>query len=206
MLAAIFIIVAILIVYAVTLKKIHPKDDQQQEWTEIQGHSETRGHSEGSWRENNADGSFRIYNKTGSSTVMKVYSGGERYIDGRPVNSSDDMERWYVMKGLSEGYERRLSEIEYMLEKSNIDNGDELLKEWKERYQAYRKICTDHNITSNTIVDHGQIEILYEKWKSRMAENQIILDYLEYCPRKHSLKDTLINDLSVGDPAKKQRI
>ena len=61
-----------------------------------------------SWREDNADGSFSIYDKQGVSTVVKTYEGGERYIDGHRCSTADDMARWYVKKGFGEGLERRL--------------------------------------------------------------------------------------------------
>ena len=84
MLVAIFIIVAFLIVYAVTLKKIRSKDDQQKEWTKI------RGHSEGSWREKKADRSFW------------KYDCGERYIEGKAENNSDDTDRWNIHESIPE--------------------------------------------------------------------------------------------------------
>ena len=180
-------------------------------------------HSDGSWREENGPGSFTIYDKRGAVTVIKTYEGGERYIDGHRCSSADDMTRSYVKKGLCEGYERRLREIEKQLSRSNTDNGDALLSEWKSRYDQYRQLCISHGLWNWIIEDRStfiptpaqvtkekakthQIEQLYTKWKQRMVENRIVLDYLEKCPRKHALKNTLINDLSENNPDKKKHV
>ena len=180
-------------------------------------------HSEGSWREENGPGSFTIYEKKGAVTVGKTYEGGERYFDGHRCSTADDMDRWYVKKGLCEGYEIRLHEIEHQLTRLNAGGGDDLLSEWKTRYEQYRQLCIDHGFWNWIIEDRStfkptpsqaakekekiqQIEKLHTEWKQRMAENRIVLDYLEKCPRKHALKNTLINDLSEKNTEKKKQV
>ena len=176
-----------------------------------------------SWREDNADGSFTIYDKHGAGTVIKTYDGGERYIDGHRVNSADDMAKWYVKKGFGEGLERRLCEIEHELEKLNSDGGNELLKEWNERYATYRNLCIETGMWNWVIGDRStfiptaaQLELekkrresiidLYQQWQERLLDNQVILCYLEKAPRKHCLKKTLIKDLAAEDPEKKKQL
>ena len=177
----------------------------------------------GSWREDNADGSFTIYDKHGSGTVIKTYDGGERYIDGHRVNSADDMAKWYVKKGFGEGLERRLCEIEHELEKLNSDGGNELLKEWNERYATYRNLCIETGMwnwvigdSSTFIPTAAQLEMekkrresiidLYHQWQERLLDNRVVLSYLEKAPRKHCLKKTLIKELAADDPEKKKQI
>ena len=177
----------------------------------------------GSWREDNADGSFTIYDKHGSVTVIKTYDGGERYIDGHRVNSADDMAKWYVKKGFGEGLERRLCEIEHELEKLNSDGGNELLKEWDERYATYRNLCIETGMWNRVIGDRAtfiptapQLELekkrresiieLYHQWQECLLDNQVVLSYLEKEPRKHCLKKTLIKELATDDPEKKKQI
>lgn len=184
-------------------------------------HLQTRG--DHSWREDNLDGSFTIYDKHGAGTVIKTYEGGERYIDGHKVNCADDMTRWYVMKGLGEGLERRIHEIESKLERLNSDGGNELLAEWDERYAAYRKLCMEIGMWNWLIGDRstfvptaGQLEMekkrreivvdLYHKWQERLMDNQVVLEYLEKCPRKHCLRKDLIHDLSENDSERKKQI
>ena len=176
-----------------------------------------------SWREDNADGSFSIYDKQGVSTVVKIYEGGERYIDGHRCSTADDMARWYVKKGFGEGLERRLLEIENELRNLNTDAGDSLFHECNERYDIYRSLCMEIGMYNWFIGDHTrfiptkeQIELeearkesvatLYQKWQKRMRENRVIIDYLERAPRKHSSKNALISDLSGSDEQNKKTI
>lgn len=176
-----------------------------------------------SWREDNADGSFTIYDKHGAGTVIKTYEGGERYINGHRVNSADDMAKWYVKKGFGEGLERRLCEIERELEKLNSDGGNELLKEWDERYATYRKLCIETGMWNWIIGDRAtfiptitqlemekkrreNVDVLYHQWQERLLDNQVVLNYLDKAPRKHCLKKTLIKELATDDPEKKKQI
>ena len=220
-----FLAVAGIVLLVYVMSKSHKSQPQSRfqsntdsgEWEKI------RNHPEGSWREENGPGSFTIYDKKGAGTVAKTYDGGERYIDGHKCSSADDMAKWYAKKGLSEGYERRLTEIEYQLRKLNTDEGDLLLNEWNERYEAYRQLCIAHGFWNWVIGDRttfvptsnqmqleknkkDQILKMHGDWKQRMLENRILLDYLEKCPRKHALKNQLIKELSGNDPEKKKKI
>ena len=176
-----------------------------------------------SWREDNADGSFSIYDKQGVSTVVKTYEGGERYIDGHRCSTADDMARWYVKKGFGEGLERRLLEIENELRNLNTDAGDSLFHEWNERYDIYRSLCMEIGMYNWFIGDHTRfiptkeqreaeearkdlVAALYQEWQKRMQENRVIIDYLEKAPRKHSPKNALISDLSGSDEQNKKTI
>lgn len=207
----IFIAIVIAVAVILILSNHHGESD----------YSKANGDS--SWREDNADGSFTIYDKHGAGTVIKTYDGGERYIDGHRVNSADDMAKWYVKKGFGEGLERRLREIERELEKLNSDGGNELLKEWDERYATYRNLCIETGMWNWLIGDRAtfiptttQLEMekklrksvvdLYHQWQERLLDNQVILSYLEKLPRKHCLKKTLIKELAADDLEKKKQI
>ena len=150
-------------------------------------YTQTKG--DRSWRKDNPDGSFTIYDKHGAGTIVKTYEGGERYIDGHRVNCADDMARWYVKKGFGEGLERRIGEIECELEKLNSDGGNELLTEWDERYATYRKLCMEIGMWNWVIGDHAtfvptaaQLEMeqkrreavvdLYHKWQERLTDKR----------------------------------
>ena len=211
------LIIILLVVFIIAKGTLSSRSDEQQEYKRIQKHQD------GSWREENGNGSFSIYSKTGAVTVKRTYDGGERYINGHKVSTEDDMSRWSVMKGLGDGYRDRLSEIEYQLERCNTDDGDALLNEWNTRYQKYRQLCIDYGLWNWVIDDHTsfiptatqikresdkkeQIIKLYEDWKKRMTENRVLFDYLNNCPRKHALKDVLIKDLSGNDTEKKKQI
>ena len=206
------IIAIVIVVVAILIFSSHHSESD---------YSGTKGDK--SWREDNSDGSFTIYDKHGSGTVIKTYEGGERYINGHRVNSADDMAKWYVKKGFGEGLERRLCEIEHELEKLNSDGGTELLKEWEERYETYRKLCLETGMWNWVIGDRTtfvptttQLEMkkkrketvvdLYHQWQERLLDNQVILDYLQKAPHKHCLKKTLIKELAADDPEKKKQI
>lgn len=182
-----------------------------------------RSNNDRSWREDNEDGSFTIYDRHGAGTVAKTYEGGERYINGHKCRNSDDMTKWYVKKGFGEGLERRLLEIEYELKTLNSDGGNELLNEWDERYATYRQLCLEIGMYNWVIGDKttfvptiAQIEEekkrrnivveLYHEWQERLMDNRIVLDYLEKSPRKHCVKKQLIKDLAGTDPARKQQV
>ena len=184
-------------------------------------YTQTKG--DRSWRKDNPDGSFTIYDKHGAGTIVKTYEGGERYIDGHRVNCADDMARWYVKKGFGEGLERRIGEIECEPEKLNSDGGNELLTEWDERYATYRKLCMEIGMWNWVIGDHAtfvptaaQLEMeqkrreavvdLYHKWQERLTDNRVVLDYLEKCPRKHCHKKVLIKELSENDPEREKHV
>ena len=209
------LLIAIVVVIAVAAILIISSQQRESDYSRAIGDS--------SWREDNADGSFSIYDKSGTGTVIKTYDGGERYIDGHRVNSADDMAKWYVKKGFGEGLERRLCEIEHELEKLNSDGGNELLKEWDERYTTYRNLCIETGMWNWLIGDRAtfipttsQLEMekklrenvvdLYHQWQERLLDNQVILGYLEKVPRKHCLKKTLIKELAKDDPEKKKQI
>ena len=210
------VILVLMIVFIIIFRPKPYQSNNQQEIKRI------RNHSDGSWREDNYDGTFKIHDKKGAITVTRTYEG-ERYVDGRRVNNSDDMARWSVLKSLADGYWSRLLEIERLLEKNNTDDGDDLLKEWNQRYQKLRQLCIDNKLWNGLIGDRSpfipttsqlakEAEIkehiikLHENWKSRMIENRIVLDYLEKCPRKHALKSVMLSDLSGKDPENKKKI
>ena len=213
----ILVIVLAIIIMAVAISGSGSKTTGNNQWEQV------HRHPDGSWREEHGPGSFTIYDKKGAITVSKTYEGGERYIDGHRCSTADDMSRWYIKKGLCEGYERRLHEIEHQLSQLNTDTGDDLLSEWRTRYDQYRQLCINHGFWNWIIEDRStfiptlsqeakekdkirQVEQLHADWKQRMVENRIVLDYLEKCPRKHALKNTLINDLSKGNPEKKKQV
>ena len=213
----ILVIVVGIILIAVGISGSSTKTSGDSQWEQV------HRHLDGSWREDNGPGSFTIYDKKGAITVTKTYEGGDRYIDGHKCSTADDMTRWYIKKGLAEGFERRLHEIEHQLSRLNTDIGDNLLSEWKTRYDQYRQLCIKHGFWNWIIEDRStfiptssqeakekekirQVEQLHAEWKQRMVENRIVLDYLEKCPRKHALKNTLVSDLTKGDPEKRKQV
>ena len=167
--------------------------------------------------------SFTIYDRSRYSTVAKTYEGGERYIDGHKCCTDDDMQRWYAMKGYSEGIERRLNEIEILLENLNNSGGETLLTEWNNRYDEYRQLCIVHGLWNRIIGDRAtfvptesqkkmedekrrHIDDLFHAWQQRMSENNVLLDYLEHKPRKHAIKNEMIKELAGSDPEKRKQI
>ena len=133
------------------------------------------------------------------------------------------MDRWYVKKGYCEGIERRLVQIEQDLERLNTEGGEKLLEEWNRRYEEYRQLCISHGFWNWIIEDRTtfiptqfqlkkerikkeELESLFDKWKDRMLENQVLLDYLRTCPRKHAIKKDMLKDLSDGDSEKRKII
>lgn len=208
------IIIAIIVVILIISALVSSNDNK---W------SDNKSQNYQSWRESSPDGTFTIYEKKGPVTLIKSYEGGDRYIDGHKCNSADDMERWYVKRGFAEGIERRLHEVEDILGKLNVEGGEELYDEWQRRYNDYRKLCIEHGFWNYVIDDRNtfipttsqiakeeekkkEILDLLEAWKTRMSENQIIVEYLKKSPRKHALKKVMIKDISNGDSEKRKTI
>lgn len=107
--------------------------------------------------------------------------------------------------------------------KLNVEGGEELYDEWQRRYNDYRKLCIEHGFWNYVIDDRNtfipttsqiakeeekkkEILDLLEAWKTRMSENQIIVEYLKKSPRKHALKKVMIKDISNGDSEKRKTI
>lgn len=64
-----------------------------------------------------------------------------RRLNGRPLKTQDDWDRWWVQKGKGDGYLRRMSEIEAALANPGQLNASELQNEWRSRYDAYASLC-----------------------------------------------------------------
>ena len=69
------VILVLMIVFIIIFRPKPYQSNNQQEMKRI------RNHSDGSWREDNYDGTFKIHDKKGAITVTRTYEG-ERYVDG----------------------------------------------------------------------------------------------------------------------------
>lgn len=122
--------------------------------------------------------SYSITERSENATIIRTYTVENRYIDGHMCNSYDDMQRWYVKKGLSEGYERRLSEIEASLSKLNTDGGEEPFEEWNLATLNIESCasCTGFGIMSVETEEHSIQQKSSLRWK-RKGKKRL----LNYC-------------------------
>lgn len=88
-----------------------------------------------------------------SVSIESERSAGGRHINGRPLSSDADWDLWYVMKGQSEGFERRLSELEREIESPSCEHPEQALEEWYQRYESYRSLCLRYGIWNRLIDD-----------------------------------------------------
>lgn len=180
-----------------------------------------------SYRYETKPGSFVIVEDNGRSRVTAEYEGGERYVDGHCVRNADDMTKWYVFKGFSEGIGRRIDLITKLLNKPDTENGDALYEEWKLRYDTYRKCCIDHGLWNSFLNDHTNfvptqsqlsaensykctMETLYKQWQTRHEEytqvSKMILDYLRCKPYMHAEKSKMMDELCRTNQVTKKQI
>ena len=114
-----------------------------------------------------------------------------RTLNGRPLQSKEDWDRWWILKGFSDGYLRRLSEIEQAFSDPLQPDPSALLSEWQRRYDAYKSLCKQHGMWNFLLDDHvpyiptqAQLrleEILYKKteqlFREGLAERELYLQY-----------------------------
>lgn len=77
-----------------------------------------------------------------------------RRLNGKPLQTQDDWDRWWVLKGKGDGYLRRMDEIEESFADPNQKAGSELLNEWHSRYDAYASLCKQCGMWNVKIEDH----------------------------------------------------
>lgn len=77
----------------------------------------------------------------------------ERKLNGHVVSSHEEIEKWFVLKGKSEGIVRCLSSIERDMETGNFTSRNYIVEQWKRKYQEYRSLCIEYGIWNIYIGD-----------------------------------------------------
>ena len=92
---------------------------------------------------------YKIPTKLG---YFVVEDDGKR-IFGHPPKTKDEWDRWWVNKGLAEGYYRHLEELEKRIDSVKEDTPASVLTEWFDYYQKYRDHCYEFGIWNQIVND-----------------------------------------------------
>lgn len=95
-----------------------------------------------------------IYNSNRSpsdASVRRPVDG--RRINGHPLRTNEDWDRWWVKKGFSDGIFRHLAELERDIVSISSDHASASLTEWHHYYEKYRNVCLECGIWNLLIGD-----------------------------------------------------
>ena len=151
---------------------------------------------------------------TGFSSIS--YSGDLRYIDGVPIKTTADLERWSVINGHALSIKDHLLGLQYQFTDKKDLQAKQHYEEWKEYYQKYRSLIVRHKLWNTYIGQHepftetayqlaaekrfmddmekkyqeAEVErecYIDELYQKNLVEQEI-LQYLQGCPRKRVLR------------------
>lgn len=162
-----------------------------------------------------------------------TYDGRVRCIDGHPIKTPDDWDKWCVVKNHSLAIEGHLNSIKSEMEKKRkTHNIRELYSEWLEYYEKYRTWCIRYSLwncileekepfvpTSRQIDKEKRMLADMEAFCVKCEEDQLdyhadiaekemygekILAYLLKLPYHRGYRHVAIKELSTGDPELKK--
>lgn len=177
----------------------------------------------------------------GSSSDSSFYVSYEtnvpeptRQVDGHSVAGKEDYEKWCVMLGMGDGYERRLKELEEGFLDPSVGNANYLYDEWKMRYQKYRALCISTSrwnyllgdkapfqpTSSQLEKEKASLEKIEKKFLASFNERECrmyelyllelkkrrILYYLNVSPGKKAIRADMFKDLLYGNSSEKKLI
>lgn len=176
-----------------------------------------------------------VYRSSGSKGFASItYTGDVRYLDGKPIQTTDEFERWRVVNSQAFAIRDHLRFLQQRIVDPSEPKAAQYYDEWKQRYKAYRQLVVRHKLW-NMVVDINEpfiesdrqlqtekaflskLEHSYEasiadreaymlcEYENHLIETEII-NYLNSCPRKKAEKKTLVAALSNGDIEKRKLI
>lgn len=176
-----------------------------------------------------------VYRSSGSKGFASItYTGDVRYLDGKPIKTTDEFDRWRVINGQALAMRDHLRFLQQRIVDPSEPKAAQLYNEWMQRYQTYRQLVVRHKLW-NMAVDINEpfcesdrqlqaekaflskLEHSYEasiadreaymlgEYEKHLIETEIV-NYLNSCPRKKVEKKTLVATLSNGDNEKRKLI
>lgn len=176
-----------------------------------------------------------VYRSSGSKGFTSItYTGDVRYLDGKPIQTTDEFERWRVINSQALAMRDHLRFLQQRIVDPSEPKAAQYYDEWMRRYQTYRQLVVRHKLW-NMAVDINEpfresdrqlqaekaflskLEHSYEasiadreacmlgEYENHLIETEII-NYLNSCPRKKAEKKTLVAALSNGDMEKRKLI
>lgn len=178
--------------------------------------------------------STTVIQRNGSMTLYKDYGGEVRYINGKPLSTNEDLERWWVLKGFSDAIQAHLYQLEQELITGKFTDSKSHLTEWHEYYAKYRHLCIQHGIWNAMLeeterfiptkiqlqkeealyqrierdVITGETEIKRVEEDRRSYEDKCaeILDYIGSQYGHVAVRHQMITALSKGDASRKSEL
>ena len=76
-----------------------------------------------------------------------------RRLYGKKLITREDWDRWWTLKGFSDGIEQHLYDLEDVISSATAENAKEALDEWYDYYDKYRTVCLDIHCWNRHIED-----------------------------------------------------
>jgi hypothetical protein len=133
----------------------------------------------------------------GSITI--TYTGGTRCVDGKPIKTGRDWNRWAIVKGTSTHMEFYIRNLEVKMNDPRVDNAQDVYKEWKARYKEYREYCMRHKLW-NFLIDDRTSFIPTEK--QLIAEKQYLHRIERQFSASHSKRESYQEEQNQLDAIK----
>lgn len=184
----------------------------------------------------------RSYNRDEETHTVKgrpgqfniTYSGTVRYLNGKPIKTTDEFNKWQVINNHAIDIRNHLIMLHNQFTSGNDLQAKQHYQEWKEAYQKYRAIVVQHPLWNTYIESHelftetpaqlakekaflDAIEKKYkeseldreiyisEQYDKHLLENEI-LNYLQNRPRKKCRKEEMIKALSACNKEKRKAL
>jgi len=176
-----------------------------------------------------------VYKAPGESGFSAIsYSGDIRYLDGVPIKTIAQFDRWRVINNHALSIRDHLKELEYQFTDKKDLQAKQHYEEWKEYYQKYRQLIVRHRLYNMVIGQHEPftetsyqlaaekrfLEELEKKYKAADDEREIYIDelyeknqveqeiiqYLQGCPRKKCLKTDMIKALAKNNSERRKAL
>ena len=176
-----------------------------------------------------------VYKAPGDTGFASIgYSGDVRYIDGVPIRTIADFDRWQVINGHALSIRNHLQQLENQFTDRKDLQAKQHYEEWKEYYQKYRQLIVRHKLYNTVIGQHKPftesayqlaaekrfMDELERKYKTADEDREIYIDelyqknlieqeivqYLQGCSRKKCFKTDMIKALAKGNAERRKAL
>lgn len=153
--------------------------------------------------------------------ITVSYDGDRRYIDGKPVSTTEDMTEWWVLKGFSEAIGAHLIALENDMLDGQFLDYDDAKKQWDMYYGRLRDLCIRHKLWNPALNDreifvptNAQLaleEQLFQRIEAACeigisesyqftVKSKEILDYIRDQPGHAAVRRQMVSELAGNDP------
>ena len=163
-----------------------------------------------------------VSSKTEHGSVTMFYDGDKRYINGRPIQTTNEMTEWWVLKGFSEAISGHLSALEIDMLDGKVLDYDDAKQQWHMYYGRLRDLCIRHKLWNPALNDRqifvptdwqltlekklfqridAACEIGVSESYQYTEKSKEILDYIHAQPGHAAVRRLMVNELAGNDPA-----